>query len=144
MPRCTASCWVNVVPSSHALSAPNSRSVSTAQRATTGRYVVPIWRRRRSTPDMSHSTIVVQWAASSSERFMCSPIDWRMRESGSPAAAGVGAGARGRGRRHLGIGPVRALDVQRRLGRRLTVAGLEEGQDVLLAHATAAARALHL
>ena len=144
MPRCTPSCWVNVVPSSHALSAPNSRSVSTAQRATTGRYVVPIWRRRRSTPDMSHSTIVVQWAASSSERFMCSPIDWRMRESGSPAAAGVAPARAGAADGTSGSGRYGLSMCIGGSGRRRTAAGLEEGQDVLLADATAAARALHL
>src|SRR4051794_20967555 len=61
------------------------------QRATTGRYVAPICRRRRSTPDMSASTIVVQCAAVCSEASMCRPIDRRMRES-SPGAAGLASG----------------------------------------------------
>jgi hypothetical protein len=42
---------------------------------------------------MSHSTIVVQWAATSSERFMCSPMERRIRESASPRGASAGAGS---------------------------------------------------
>src|SRR3954453_8688462 len=116
--------------------------------------------RRRSTALMSHSTIVVQCAAISSERFMCSPIDLRMRDRGSPwpdatgagsgaARAGPGAGAAGRGG---GAGRGAGGRRQRRgggLGGRGGAAprpavALEEGEDVLLAHAAAAAGARDL
>ena len=73
---------------SQALSAGWTRSASIAQRATTGRYVAPISRRRRSTALMSASKTVVQCAAVSSERRMCSPIRRRTRVSGSPAGCG--------------------------------------------------------
>ena len=152
-----------------ALSAGNSRSVSTTQRATIGSAVVPICLRRRSTALMSHSTIVVQCAAISSERFMCSPIDLRIRDSGSPRpaatarprraaagaagrgaarpAAGRGGGRRLRRARRGRLGPVRRLDVHRRLGpllARARPAVLEDGEHVLLADAPAAAGALDL
>ena len=42
-------------------------------------------RRARSTRDMSTSIHVVHVAAVSSERFMCSPIELRMRDSGAAA-----------------------------------------------------------
>jgi hypothetical protein len=41
---------------------------------------------------MSASIHVVHVAAVSSERFMCSPIARRMRDSCWPSAAGVGSG----------------------------------------------------
>ncbi len=109
---------------------------------------------------------------------MCSPIDLRIRDSGSPwpaatgagSAAGAGGGGRGRGRRRRGrglrlrwrgvrrrgrlrrarrgrLGPVRRLDVHRRLGPlldRARPAVLEVGEHVLLAHAPVAPGALDL
>src|SRR4051795_3981059 len=63
-----------------------------------GSAVMPSVARAASTPDMSASIHVVQVAAVSSERFMCSPIWRRMRESvpvgaGAARAAGAGAGS---------------------------------------------------
>ena len=92
---------------------------------------------------MSHSTIVVQCAAVSSERFMCSPIVRRMRESGSP-----------RGAPATGAGPARARTAAAwaRAGRATRCAAAARGarasaapappstvgEHVLLAHAPAA------
>src|SRR3954453_18091210 len=145
IPRCTASWTAYASPSSVAFTDANSRSASIVQRATIGSAVMARRARAAWPPDMSASIHVVHVAATSSERFMCSPIWRRMRErppvvpTGAAGGAGGGGGGAGvwggRGRR---LGLVGRLDVQRRL----FGAVAHERQHVLLAHAPAAARAL--
>ena len=102
---------------------------------------------------MSASTIVVHVAAVRSDSTIARPIDWRMRESGAADPAATGAGFRGLGcaesrrallRRGRLVGPVRRLDVHRRLGRGTAAALLEVREHVLLAHAPAATGPLDL
>ena len=89
-------------PSSVALSAGWSRSVSIAARATIGRNDTPSRLRAASTRVMSASTIVVHVAAVCSDSTIARPIDCRMREEG-PAGDGLGAGSgANRGARFFG------------------------------------------
>ena len=81
--------------SAGARAAPRRRSARrTAARS--GRALLRARPRRRA---MSASIHVVHVAAVSSERLMCSPIDRRMRESGSPPARRGGSARRGRATR---------------------------------------------
>jgi hypothetical protein len=86
----TCSWTVCVSPWSHAFSSGNSTSAPIVQRAMSGSAVMPSCLRAISTRETSTSIHVVQVAAVSCERFMCSPIVWRMRDSGRPSGGMYG------------------------------------------------------
>src|SRR3954468_12785693 len=111
---------------------------------------------------MSTSIALVTCAAVSSERRMCSAMPRRIAVTGSSCSPGwASAGARGaaagagggggcggglRGGRRLLCGRSRSGSGCRggRYGSRALAAALDEGEDVLLRHAAAAAGAVHL
>ena len=90
MPRLTCSCTVCVSSSSQALSSGNSTSAPIVQRAISGSAVIASFLRASSIRETSTSIQVVQVAAVSCERFMCTPIAWRMRDSGRPSGGVYG------------------------------------------------------
>ena len=135
IPRFTSLWRVYFSPSSHAFIAGCSRMASIDARATNASAVTPRRARTASTRPMSTSIHVVHVAAVSR-----GPLHVLADLPAHPGKAVAVLRHRGRRRRHR-LGPVRALDVERRL---LDRGRFDERQHVLLAHATTPPGARHL